>query len=104
MSAQLVEGDTGSVLRLQCKDDQGGAVIDLTGKTIHLYWAPEGGGALVDRAMGIDGDPTLGFVKYRFDTAEIYSPQMVFDVKIFDADGHVVSVLHLIKLPVRTPL
>lgn len=94
----LVTGDTGSKLTVNCKDKAGAAIV-LTGSTVKLYWMNEAG-TLVSRVMAID-DALTGVVSYIFAATEIFAPKMVFEVEIMDSSGKIVTCLDKITLITR---
>lgn len=99
---QLVEGDTGSKLRVTCKDNILDQPIDLTGAAVALNWKKTDGN-LVSKSMTIV-DTATGLVEYQFLAAEIEIPKMNFEIKITDSGGRVIRSLQLIHVPVRTAL
>lgn len=100
MASDLVAGDTGSKLRVTCIDAATKAKLDLTGKTVKLIWArPSNGGAVV-KTMSVVDAPN-GVAEYQFAANEIEAPQMVFDVKVYNADATVLSSLNTLVEQVR---
>lgn len=96
----LVEGDTGSVLQITCKD-QNGNVIDLSGATVILKWRDQLN-ALQQQAMSIISPATNGQIKYQFGAGEIFPPAMYFSVKITDSSGGIVHSNCVVQVPVRS--
>lgn len=94
----LVTGDTGSKLTVNCKDKTG-SIISLTGSTVKLYWL-DVNGSLVSRNMTIE-NAANGIVSYIFAANEIFAPKMIFEVEITDASGKIVTCLDKITLTVR---
>lgn len=99
---QLVEGDTGSKLRVTCKDNDTGLPIDLTGATVNLQWK-NNASALVTVAMTII-DAVNGIVEYQFLTGQIEPTKMSFQVRITDGSGKITKSLDLLSLNVRRAL
>lgn len=94
----LVTGDTGSKLTVNCKNKAGDAIV-LTGSTVRLYWMDVAGN-LVTRVMAIDNALT-GVVSYIFAATEIFAPKMIFEVEITDSSGKIVTCLDKITLTSR---
>jgi len=99
MTAELVTGDTGSVLQITCIDNDTGAAIDLTGATVRLRW--EDDTATVQTKTMTLVTPASGTCKYQFATGEIVYPKMRFEVEIEDSGGYKISNLSLIEITVR---
>jgi hypothetical protein len=99
---QLVQGDTGSKLRVTCKDNDTDLPIVLTGATIILLWKNVAG-TLATKTMTIV-DAVNGIVEYQFSGTEIEPQKMSFEIKIVDSTGKIVRSLQLIDLPVRAAL
>lgn len=100
---QFVAGDTGSKLKVTCKNDQDSIIIDLTGATVKLKWKNTSG-VLVTKTMTILSPATGGQAIYQFATAELYAGTMEFEVEITDSGGKVIRNLDLIKEKVRGSL
>lgn len=98
---QLVAGDTGSLLRVTCTNDDDGAAIDLTGATVALRWK-DAAGTLVSRTMSAVAPATQGIAEYQFAATELIAPTMSFEVQIARSGGNVRS-LDPFDLLVRTP-
>ena len=99
MSAELVTNDTGSTLRLTCKDNELDTAIDLTGSTVRLRWEDDSA-AVQTRTMTIV-DAANGIVTYKFLTGEIVFPKMRFEVEITDSGGYIISNLSLLEIETR---
>ena len=96
----FVAGDTGSVRRITCRDDDGNA-IDLTGATVTIRWK-DTAGTLVERPMTVVS-PAAGVVEYKFGADELYSPRMALGYRITDATGTVITSRMLDVITVRDP-
>ena len=101
-TAELVTGDTGSVLRITCKDNDTEAAIDLTGSTVRLRWEDDTG-TVQTRTMTIV-TAASGIVSYQFVTDEIIYGTMKFEVEITDSGGYKISNLALISIKTREQL
>ena len=99
MSAELVTNDTGSVLRLTCKDNELGTAIDLTASTVRLRWEDDTA-TVQTRTMTIE-DTAGGIVTYQFLSGEIVYPKMRFEVEITDSGGYIISNLSLLEIETR---
>lgn len=97
--AAFVSGDTGSKLEVTCKDDDTGAVIDLTGSTVKLKWNNKAG-ILQTKTMTITDD-VGGVAEYQFLTDELTAKQMKFEVEITDSGSNVLRNLEAIRETVR---
>jgi hypothetical protein len=104
MTFRFVAGDTASKLRVACVDDATGLPVDLTNTTVTLRWKPKDGGAVISKEMSKIVPHTGGIAEYQFATAELFDPEMDFEVRITDSGGKVLHNLNLIKEPVRAPL
>lgn len=101
--ASFVEGDTGSKLRITCKDEDSGAIIDLTGSTVKLRWRTSGG-ALIIKTMTIVPPTTNGIAEYLFLADELESILMRFEVEITNAGGDILTNIDPLYEPVRKRL
>ena len=96
--ADLVTGDTGSKLVINCKDGSGVA-INLTGASVRLIW--EGAdGVIKSKTMTID-NAVNGVVSYTFLAGEIFATKMVLEIEITDSGGKIVTCTDKIELTVR---
>jgi hypothetical protein len=101
MSYQLVEGDTGVVLRTTCTEGDPAEAIDLTGFSALLRWKSTG--TVVEKAMTITDAPN-GVVQYQFATGDITPPDMEFEIVLTDEDGKVRASLQTFRQRVRERL
>ncbi len=102
-SYQFVAGDTGSKLKVTCKNDSDSTVINLTGATVKLKWRGSGG-TLQTKTMTILTPATNGQAEYQFLTGELFAGTMDFEVEITDSGGKVIRCLDLISEKVRAAL
>lgn len=100
---QFVAGDTGSKLRVTCKNDADSSVIDLTGATVKLKWK-DSSGTLQTRTMTLLTPATNGQAEYLFLPGELFAGTMDFEVEITDAGGKIIRCLDLIPEKVRSSL
>jgi len=98
----FVTGDTGTILRTTCIDNDTGEVIILTGATIVVRWEDETG-TIVTKPMTIN-DAANGIVQYQFLAGELIAPRMKFEIEITDVSGNIISNLELIELTGREEL
>ncbi len=98
----FTEGDTGSVLRITCRNYDG-SVIDLTGATVKIRWKNKAG-TLVSKSMAIVGAPSNGVVEYQFAAGELLAPKMELGYRITDSSGNTISSSKLDVVLVRKPL
>lgn len=101
MATSFVAGDTGSVLRVTCKDNATGAAINLTGATVELRW--NAGGITTTRTMTVI-DATNGVAEYQFTATDLVPGEMAFEVKITDSGGKILRNLNLLIENVRAGL
>ncbi|MCC7202439.1 MAG: BppU family phage baseplate upper protein [Nitrospirae bacterium] len=97
---QFVAGDTGSKLKVTCKNDADNSIIDLTGATVKLKWK-DSGGALQTKTMTVLTPATNGQAEYQFASGELFAGTMNFEVEITDAGSKVIRCLDLIIGKVR---
>jgi len=97
----FVAGDTGSVLRVTCVNDDDDSAIDLTGATVALQWIRRSDGALQSKTMTIV-TAASGICSYQFATGELEAPSMRFEVKITDSGSKVIRSLDPLEVDVRT--
>lgn len=102
-SYQFVAGDTGSKLRVTCKNDSDNTVIDLTDATVKLKWK-DSSGTLQSKTMTIISPATNGIAEYQFASGELYSGTMSFEIEITDAGGKIIKSLDYIVERVRAGL
>lgn len=102
MSFDFVSNDTGSVLNVTCKDKATALPLNLTGFTINLCWINQAA-VLVTKAMTI-ATPAAGLAKYQFLANELFAPTMIFEVRVFDPLGKLVTSLDPIIVSVRQGL
>ncbi len=98
----FVAGDTGSRLRLTCKDSETGNVIPLTGATVRLKWN-DAAGALQEKTMTIES-AIGGIVYYDFLADELFGNKMKFEVEIEDSGGNILRNPTLVREDVRPAL
>lgn len=99
-SYEFTSGDTGSVLRVTCVNDDDESAIDLTGATVELQWNRRSDGALQTKSMTLV-TPASGICSYQFATGELEAPAMSFEVKITDASSKVIRSTATIDVDVR---
>jgi hypothetical protein len=101
---QVVAGDSGSVLRVTCKNTATNAPLDLTGKAVKLRFKLNGG-SLVSRTMTVLTPQTNGQAEYQFAGAELSAAgTLECEVRINEGLSDQLTSLTLIVLPVRAPL
>lgn len=104
MPYEFVESDTGSKLVVPCKDNESGAVINLTGATVTLRYKYAGDAAVTERGMTIQTPATNGIAEYLFGTGELKTGRFSYEVKIVDGAGKVITQLDLGYIDVRARL
>ena len=92
-------GDTGSKLRVTCKDSQTEVAINLTGAAVKLQWR-KADATLASVAMTVT-DAVNGVAEYQFLAGELTSPAMDFSVEITDSGGKIVKNVNAIYKTVR---
>lgn len=103
MHFDFVARDTASKLRVTCKDNDTGAVINLSGATVVLRWKNAAGTAMIERTMNIV-NAGAGLAEYQFAPNELFSSIMHFEVRITDSGGAVMHSTGIIDASVREPL
>lgn len=103
MSIDFVEGDTGSILRVSCKNLSDGSPLTLVSKTAFLIWK-NASGTVIEKSMTIDNPASAGVVSYRFLAGELYPNIMRFEVKIVDSGGLVLRSMQPMKFTVRVKI
>lgn len=98
----FTEGDTGSKLKVTCRDNDE-TIIDLTGATVILHWK-DANNDLVERNFTILDPPTDGISEYQFAAGELYAPKMNCGYSVTDSSGKVISSRKLDTFTVRKPL
>ncbi len=102
-SYQFVAGDTGSKLKVTCKNDADSSVINLTGSTVKLKWK-DSGGTLQTKTMTVLTPATNGQAEYQFAANELYAGTVNFEVEITDSGGKIIRSLDVIVEKVRAAL
>ena len=74
-ATEFVEGDSGSVLRVTCKNNSDKVVIDLTGKSVKLRFQIDSG-TVAEKAMTVVLPATGGKADYQFLTSELVAGVM----------------------------
>ena len=92
-------GDTGSKLRVTCKDSVTGVAIPLTGATVNLQWR-KADGTLASVTMTVTDAPN-GVAEYQFLTGELFAPGMDFSVKVIDSGGKELKNINTVHKTVR---
>ena len=92
MAYEFVENDTGSTLKVTCKDRQAGTVVNLTGATVKLKYTIDGG-ALATKTMTIQVPGTDGIATYQFLAVELVKGLMVAEVEVTDSGGKILTNL-----------
>lgn len=100
---QFVSGDTGSTLKVTCKNDGDSTIIDLTGATVKLRWK-DSSSTLQTRTMSIVNPATSGIAEYQFLAGELFAGLMNFEVEITDSGGKIIRCLEIIAEKVRAAL
>ena len=99
----FVEDDTGSQLRVTCRNKVTGAVIDLTGSTVQLQWKTRKQ-VFTEKTMSIVVPGTNGIAEYLFLAGELEAPAMKFEVEVTDGIGKVLHSLDFLYELVRKKL
>lgn len=100
---QFVSGDTGSTLKVTCKNDSDSTIIDLTGATVKLRWK-DSSSTLQTRTMSIVSPATGGIAEYQFLAGELFAGLMNFEIEITDSGGKIIRCLEIISEKVRAAL
>ncbi len=101
MSYQLVEGDTGVILRCTCTENDPPEAIDVTGYTVTLRW--RNGEGVQERIMFLL-TPEAGIVQYEFVADDVHGPDMEFEIILTDSGGKVRGSLQTFRQRVRERL
>ena len=100
----FVEGDTGSKLRVTCRDNITRLPIDLTGATVVLKWNRPTDQVAMSRTMTIVSPAISGIAEYLFLAGELVPGLMKMEVKITDASGRILHTLQVMEEWVRAKL
>ncbi len=100
MAFDFVQLDTGSTLRVTCKDSDTEAVIDLTGATLTLRYKI-GSAAKVEKTMTLEVPNTAGIATYKFLAAELSNGDLVGEVTINDSGGKEITSIENMVLPIK---
>ena len=100
MSAQLVAGDTGTILKVTCKDSETGAVLPgLASAVVVLKYRINSGG-VISKPMQVVNAVT-GLVQYQFAAGELTAGHLKAEVEVTDSGGKLLTNLDLINLIIR---
>jgi len=99
VSTQLVAGDTGTILKVVCKDESGEVLPGLASATVKLKYRI-GASELQTRTMQV-ADAQAGRVEYQFQTDELVAGQFKGEVEVTDAANKVLTNLNPIVLSIR---
>jgi len=99
MDYDFGEDDTGSKLRVTCKDSQTGLPINLTGATVKLQWRKPDV-TLASVVMTVI-DALGGVAEYLFAAGELKPKGMDFTVEITDSGGKILKNVNVIYKTVR---
>ena len=97
----FVEGDTGSKLRITCRDNVTRLPIDLTGATVVLKWLRPTDQVAISKTMTVISPATSGIAEYLFLAGELVPGLMKMEVKITDAAGKILHTLQVMEEWVR---
>ncbi len=103
MAAELVKGDKGSKITVTCLNNQTGAVINISGKTVELRFKI-GGGTLLTKTMTVTDGPN-GVAEYQFTDTDLNdSGELSYEVRISPAAADQATSVELGRITVRAPL
>lgn len=86
---QLVTGDSGDKVRITCYDGDG-VVLNLTGYTVRIYFALNGG-APQKRTMTVT-DAAAGKAEYQFANTELTAKGMItYEIELTDGSSKVTT-------------
>lgn len=101
MIFKLVESDTGSLLRVDCRNaDEDKTPIALAGSSVMLRYTVAGNG-IQERPMTLSGPSTAD---YLFAAGELIAGRMTAEVKITDAAGRQLTNIEPLTLIIRERL
>jgi len=101
MIFKLVESDTGSILRVDCRNaDENKTPIALAGSSVKLRYTVAGD-PIQERAMSLSGASTAD---YLFVAGELKAGRMTAEVKITDAAGRELTQIEPLTLIIRERL
>ena len=100
MAFDFVQLDTGSTLRVTCKDSDTGNVIDLTGATLTLRYKI-GSADKVEKTMTLESPNTAGIATYKFLASELSNGDLVGEVTIKDSGGLDITSVDNLVLPIK---
>ncbi len=105
MAIEFVAGDTGSVYRVTCKNNQDGSVISLSGATAVKLNFKIDSGTTKTPDMTITNPPgTDGVAEYQFVSGDLVAGRMQAAVEITDSTAKVITELEPLVASVRAKL
>lgn len=103
VSADLVVGDGGSIVRVTIKDHD--TVIDLTGKTVHLRYSINGAPVVQKVMTALNQTSNKGQAQYQFLTTDLtQAGEMIGEVRLQAGQSDQLTTLDTFHLVIRAPL
>lgn len=105
MASILVAGDSGSILRVTVRDRETKALLDLTGKTVQLRYAMNGG-ATVEKSMTLLNQTTsTGQAQYQFLSTDLTAGgELKGEVRVQDGLPDQLTSVDFFHILVKAPL
>ena len=105
MAYELVVGDGGSTLHVTVVDSETKAPMDLTGKTVQVRYAINGG-ATVEKSMTVLNQTSFrGQAQYQFLTSDLSAGGILDgEVRLQDGQPDQLTSVEMFHIPIRVPL
>lgn len=105
MAADLVAGDSSSVLRVTVFDSETKEPMDLTGRTVTLRFRLNGGTVVPVAMTVLDQTNQRGKAEYEFQSADLLSAGLVeYEIRLDSGTGNQLTSLETGQLAVRAAL
>lgn len=105
MAYTFVAGDTGSAIKITCKDAESSAAINLTGYTVQLSYREKSPAVTAATTVTITNiTATSGIAQYTWGTGELTAGDYQGEVKLTDGSGKITRSLTPLLWSVRATL
>lgn len=101
----LVVGDGGSTLRVTIKDHVSGELIDLTGKTVQVRYAINGGTVQQRTMTALNQATSTGQAEYQFQTSDLtVSGELKGEVRLQAGLSDQLTTVDTFHLAIKAPI
>lgn len=101
---ELTAGDTGSRLQVTIKDSRDGEPVDLSGKTVELRYAINGGALQTKTMTVLDQLANKGKAEYQFAALDLQAGNLRAEVRLQPGLADQVTTIDDMYIPVKAPL